>query len=86
MLLLRFALDDPSHLVYREAVRGLHHLVGSDPDELCLALSHPWTPGGLEPGVASEVHASDKVGGCVSVCPCVRLCVCVCVFKFKFIP
>ncbi|XP_045125423.1 RNA polymerase II-associated protein 1-like isoform X2 [Portunus trituberculatus] len=60
VLLLRFALDDPSHLVYREAVRGLHHLVASDPDELCLALAHPWTPGGLEPGVASEVHASDK--------------------------
>ncbi|XP_063846587.1 RNA polymerase II-associated protein 1-like isoform X1 [Scylla paramamosain] len=60
VLLLRFALDDPSHLVYREAVRGLHHLVASDPDELCLALAHPWIPGDLEPGVASEVHASDK--------------------------
>ncbi|XP_050696008.1 RNA polymerase II-associated protein 1-like [Eriocheir sinensis] len=60
VLLLRFALDDPSHLVYSEAVRGLHHLVASEPDELCLSLAQPWTPGGLEPGVASEVHASEK--------------------------
>ncbi|KAG0710172.1 RNA polymerase II-associated protein 1 [Chionoecetes opilio] len=60
VLLLRFSLDDASHLVYKDGVRALHHLVASAPDELCLALAQPWTPGCLEAGVSSQLFASDK--------------------------
>nr|XP_045592903.1 RNA polymerase II-associated protein 1-like [Procambarus clarkii]XP_045592904.1 RNA polymerase II-associated protein 1-like [Procambarus clarkii] len=60
VLLLRFALDDSSHLVYSEAVRGLFYLIASEPDEQCLALAQPWVPAGLEPGIASDIHASEK--------------------------
>ncbi|KAK4313416.1 hypothetical protein Pmani_015227 [Petrolisthes manimaculis] len=60
VLLLRYALDDNSPLVYGEAVRALLHLVSSEPDEHCLDLVQSWIPSGLEPGIASQVHASDK--------------------------
>ncbi|XP_042233648.1 RNA polymerase II-associated protein 1-like [Homarus americanus] len=61
VLLLRFALDDSSHLVYSEAVRGLYYLIASEPDEQCLALAQPWLPAGLEPGISSDIHASEKI-------------------------
>ncbi|KAK8731111.1 hypothetical protein OTU49_007805 [Cherax quadricarinatus] len=60
VLLLRFALDDSSHLVFGEAVRGLYYLIASEPDEQCLVMAQPWVPAGLEPGIASNIHASEK--------------------------
>lgn len=60
VLLLRFALDESSHHVYGEAVRGLYYLLSSEPDEHCLAMAQPWAPAGLEPGVSSNIHASEK--------------------------
>ena len=61
VLILRFALDDSSELVYKEAVRGLYYLIASEPDELCLSMAQPFVPGGLEPGFSSEIHANDEV-------------------------
>ncbi|KAK7084362.1 hypothetical protein SK128_015475 [Halocaridina rubra] len=62
VLILRFALDETSELVYKEAVRALYYLITSEPDEQCLSLAQPWIPWGLEPGVASDIHANEKVG------------------------
>lgn len=47
--------------MYGEAVRGLYYLLSSEPDEHCLAMAQPWAPAGLEPGVSSNIHASEKV-------------------------
>lgn len=60
VILLRFALDDSSLLVYGEAVRGLYYLICSEPDELCLSMAQPWVPSGVEPGISSDIHASEK--------------------------
>ncbi|XP_066939615.1 RNA polymerase II-associated protein 1 isoform X1 [Macrobrachium rosenbergii] len=60
VLILRFALDETSELVYKEAVRGLYYLIASEPDEQCLSLSQAFVPSGLEPGVSSEIHANDE--------------------------
>lgn len=68
VLLLRFALDDSSHLVYSEAVRGLYYLIASEPDELCLSMAQPWVPAGVEPGISSDIHACEKVFGYIVLC------------------
>lgn len=60
VLLLRFAMDEISPQVYQPAIRALYYLVSSEPDERCLALTHPWMPGSLEPQVSSQIHSQDK--------------------------
>ncbi|XP_068246885.1 RNA polymerase II-associated protein 1 [Palaemon carinicauda] len=60
VLILRFAIDDTSELVYKEAVKGLYYLIASEPDEQCLSLAQAFVPGGVEPGISSEIYANDE--------------------------
>ncbi|RXG72509.1 RNA polymerase II-associated protein 1 [Armadillidium vulgare] len=60
VLLLRFAIDDKTPLVYKEALRVLYYLISSKPDEQLLSMAEPCIPSGVQPGFSSLTHSRDR--------------------------